>query len=256
MTFQNILLALEIVFLSYFFASFPRMKVGNIAGVILSLIIIFATSFYSDIYQFIFNFTKNFWGKIFFIAIAIIVITGIIYVLALTVLIFIAQRKKPNINSTLIILGCRIKATGPTRMLKRRLDTAIEYLNTHPESICIVSGGQGKDEEVAEADAMESYLINNGVGKKRIIKENKSSSTWENFKSSREILDSLGLPRKAIVVTDGFHQFRAGLIAKKLGIETSALASKTEPRFLFIYWIREIMALTKFFIKRKYVMIQ
>lgn len=251
MTFQNILLALEIVFLSYFFASFPRMKIGNIAGIILSLIIIFATSFYSDIYPFIFNFTKNFWGKIFFIAIAIIVITGIIYVLALTLLIFNAQRKKPKSNATLIILGCRIKATGPTRMLKRRLDTAIEYLNAHSESICIVSGGQGKDENVAEADAMESYLINNGVDKARIIKENKSTSTFENFKFSAKMLDDLGMSTKMIVVTDGFHQFRAGLIAKKLEIETSSLASKTEPRFLFIYWIREIMALTKFFIKSK-----
>ena len=251
MTIINIIFALEIVFLTYFFASFPRLKIGNFTGIVLSFVLILFTGFHSEIYKFVLNSTKGTLGKITFIFMSIALLILIIYSIVLTFLIFFAQKKRPKSNDVIIILGCRIKATGPTRMLRRRLDTAIEYMKTHKNSICIVSGGQGKDENIAEADAMKSYLINNGIDTNRIIKENKSTSTWENFRFSRDIIDSLGLPRKMIVVTDGFHQFRAGLISKSLEINVTSLPAKTEPRFIFIYWIREILAITKFFIKNK-----
>ena len=252
MSIFNILLGLEIVFLSYFFAPFPRLKIGSFCGITFSLILIFATSFHNEIYKVTLNLWENIYGKIFVTAVFIILFVGFVYIVLLTsLMVYHGETRVKNVkdNHILIILGCRIKATGPTRMLKRRLDTALEYLNANPNVRCIVSGGQGKDENVSEALAMEDYLISNGIERWRILKENKSTSTFENFKFSLEITKSLKLSPTMIVVTDGFHQYRAKLIAEKLNIKTTALSSKTEPRFLFIYWIRELLALTKFFLK-------
>ena len=49
----------------------------------------------------------------------------------------------------------------------------------------VVSGGKGSGEKITEAKAMKDYLIKNGIDKNRIIEEDKSTNTYENFKYSR-----------------------------------------------------------------------
>ena len=57
----------------------------------------------------------------------------------------------------IIVLGAQVRGRKITDSLKRRLDSALEYLKEHPDVHVIVSGGQGNDEEVAEAYAMAQY---------------------------------------------------------------------------------------------------
>ena len=79
-----------------------------------------------------------------------------------------------------------VKATTPSLTLKSRLDTAIEYLNiTKDDTYIVVSGGQGNGENISEAKAMQRYLIQKGIEEEKIILEDKSTSTNENFKYSR-----------------------------------------------------------------------
>ena len=51
----------------------------------------------------------------------------------------------------IIVLGAQVRADGPSKVLKHRLNTAIDYLEKNPETICIVSGGQGYNEPCTEA---------------------------------------------------------------------------------------------------------
>ena len=84
----------------------------------------------------------------------------------------------------IIVLGAQVRADGPSKVLKHRLNTAIDYLEKNPETICIVSGGQGYNEPCTEAQAMADYMEAAGIEKYRLILEDESKSTVQNIKNS------------------------------------------------------------------------
>ena len=81
----------------------------------------------------------------------------------------------------IVVLGAGVHGTVPSLSLRNRLDAAGNYLKENPDVICIVSGGQGPGEEMTEAACMQAYLVERGVAPERILLEEKSASTWENF---------------------------------------------------------------------------
>ena len=66
---------------------------------------------------------------------------------------FEEDTKTGSATRWIIVLGAQVRGRKITDSLKRRLDCASEYLKEHPDVHVIVSGGQGKDEEVTEAYA-------------------------------------------------------------------------------------------------------
>ena len=58
---------------------------------------------------------------------------------------------------TVLVLGCQVRGTEPSLMLTRRLEAAYQYLTQYPDAVCVVSGGQGDDEDIPEGEAMEQY---------------------------------------------------------------------------------------------------
>jgi vancomycin permeability regulator SanA len=146
----------------------------------------------------------------------------------------------PTEPSNIIVLGCKVKGTRPSLMLKRRLDTAYDYLIANPNVLAIVSGGKGSDEQISEAQCMRDYLVSKGIPESRIVMEDSSTSTYENFKYSKDILEERGLPTDSItVVTDGYHQLRASMIAKQLDFKTYSISAKTSWYLVPTYFIRE-----------------
>ena len=88
-----------------------------------------------------------------------------------------------------VVLGCGVFPDGRlTLSLMKRLNCAYDYLIAHPDTICIVSGGQGPNEPTTEAYAMAEYLMEKGITEDRIIQEDKSTSTNENLLYSKEIM--------------------------------------------------------------------
>ena len=114
-----------------------------------------------------------------------------------------------------IVLGAQWKTTGPSEVLRRRLDKAAAYLTENPDTKVIVSGGQGGNEIMSEAAGMRDYLVNAGIEEERILVEDKSSNTSENLVFSGEFLDLQN--SKVVIVTNNFHVFRALGIARKQG---------------------------------------
>ncbi len=169
-----------------------------------------------------------------------------IYAVVLSGLMLFSMNNAPEKenNRTMIVLGCQVKKSGPSLMLRGRLEKAYDYLSQNPDTICIVSGGKGDDEHISEAQAMYDWLTEKGIDKGRIIKEDKSSSTLENLTFSQEILKSMGRDNSVILVTDGFHQCRASLQASSLGYDTRNLSSDTAFFLLPVYWVREWFALS------------
>lgn len=148
----------------------------------------------------------------------------------------------------IIILGSKINEDGSlTPLLKGRVDKAIEFGNkqyevTKKKIVYVPSGGKGRDETVAEAEAIKRYLIEKGVKEKQIIIEDKSTSTLENMKFSKEKIDGINKEAKISFSTTNYHVFRSGVIANEQGIECEGIGSKTKWYFYTNALIREFIA--------------
>ena len=150
-------------------------------------------------------------------------------------------------EDAVIVLGAGVRGDKVSLPLKLRLDRAIEYHHKNPEAVIVVTGGKGMQETVTEAYAMEKYLIQNGVDENKIIKEEKATSTFENMKFSKEILDNrFNNDYSIAVITNNFHIFRGTTIAKKAGFEdVSHMHAGLQWYNLMPCFIRESLAIIK-----------
>jgi len=143
----------------------------------------------------------------------------------------------------LIVLGCQVNGTVPSRMLRQRLDAAVDYLNTHPNAIAIVSGGMGPGEKITEAQCMRDYLTAAGIDESRIRIEDRATSTMENLRFSMDLLEG----GTVAIVSNEFHLYRAGQMAQSLGLDARLIPADTEfPILTASYYLREILAVWKY----------
>ncbi len=142
-----------------------------------------------------------------------------------------------------IVLGAGIREDGsPTLSLVNRLDWSIRYAAEYPDTIIVVTGGQGKNEPVSEAQAMARYLVDRGVDPQRIVLEDKSTSTMENFKFTREII---GEQREIAFITNDFHVFRSTILARRNGFKAFGYGTSTPGIVWVNNYLREFFALFK-----------
>lgn len=171
---------------------------------------------------------------------------GIIYIGCLHINIHQAiQKEVPNHADYLIVLGARVKGTVPSLALQYRINMAAEYLTRNKSTIAIVSGGQGNGEEISEAEAMKRGLLKYGIDESRIILEDRSTSTYENIKYSKQLIPEGVL--KGFLVTNDFHVYRAEKIAASQGLKLPGIAADTPKVVLVKSYIREYLAITKFY---------
>ncbi|MBE6759251.1 MAG: YdcF family protein [Ruminococcaceae bacterium] len=163
----------------------------------------------------------------------------------LAVMLFGSIAPRARGEYTLLVLGSKLKNGKPGRMLRRRLDKAASELKKHPGLMCVVTGGRAPDQPCAEADAMREYLLEKGVDAERVIVENLSSTTYENFLFSRKIIEEKGLPVRAGVVTDRFHQFRSGRIARTARMDSFPVSCGTAWYFSVQFWMRDMLCITE-----------
>ena len=144
----------------------------------------------------------------------------------------------------IIVLGAQMKDSGPSLVLQFRLDTAIEYLENNPDTICIVSGGQGRNESAPEADGMKKYLLEHGISEERIIVENQSSNTIENILYSKKLINS---EEASIgIVTNNFHVYRGLALARKQGLATTyGISAPSTATYLPNNMLREFVGVMK-----------
>lgn len=147
----------------------------------------------------------------------------------------------------LIILGGGLRGDAITLTLQERLLKGIEYLEKYPKAKVLVSGGLGFGDTITEAEAMKRYLVSKGIDTARIIREDRATSTMENFKYSRELLQGAvgGAAIPIVVVTSDFHMLRAKLLARRAGFEPYGIASSTPISVRVNNHIREYFALIK-----------
>ncbi len=207
---------------------------GSVAGLALSLLLIAYGIFQKPIIACR--------GNLAYKIILGIFLLGLAFAIGISSYIISASLKKPAENSTLIVLGCKVRQSGPSQMLRTRIDAAYAYLEKHPDAVAVLSGGKGPDEHISEAECMYNELTKKGIAPSRLFIEDKSTSTIENFKFSLEIIEANNLSKKVAIATNEYHERRAQMIAKAQNIEEyGAVSAKTPFYLLPTYFIREIM---------------
>lgn len=146
-----------------------------------------------------------------------------------------------------IVLGAGVNGETPSAALQSRIDAAAAYLQTHPDVPVVLSGGQGPGERITEAEAMVRCL--EGGVENPLLPEDRSSSTAENFRFSKAVLEEWGLDTETAViavVTNDFHCFRAHMIAQKQGLRTIDVPAELPWWWLTAnYYLREAFAVVK-----------
>jgi uncharacterized SAM-binding protein YcdF (DUF218 family) len=112
--------------------------------------------------------------------------------------------------------------------LVARVDHAVSLYKDHYAPKILMSGGNDKEDNANEAETMKKIAIEAGVPETDILMEKKSTSTYENFAFSQKILTDAGL-HSVIIVTDPYHNARAGLVASKLQYKYSLSADVESP---------------------------
>lgn len=149
-------------------------------------------------------------------------------------------------EDVLLILGGGIRGEQVTLPLQYRLDAGIEYAEKNPEALIVVSGGKGAQEDITEALAMERYLIFHGVAPERILKEERATSTYENFVYSKELLEEhLSSPYEMAVISNTFHLYRTSLLAKKVDLEITHIGTHIPFYTIPMNYLREVAAVWK-----------
>ncbi len=183
-----------------------------------------------------------------------LILVGISSFLILFILVMSgAQTHIVGTPDVMIIFGCKVELWGPSVLLQDRLDTALDYLEDNPDMTVIVSGGQGPDEPMSEAQSMADFLSANGFPAEQIILEDVSSNTWENLTYSYELYKELEQSsHEIILVSNGFHLTRIEMLFDRVwegeyAISTLAAPTSHVPSRIKMY-IREPLALVKSFV--------
>lgn len=150
---------------------------------------------------------------------------------------------------TVVVLGCLIHGDQPSWMLTDRLDRAYEVLRDNPDVKCVVTGGQGDNEDYTEAYVMKKYLVEKGIDPSRIVTEEASGNTEENLLYAKNAIELNGLSRNIVIVTDRFHELRARIWAEKAGFpHIYAACCETRPYLVVGYWFREMFGLARLYV--------
>lgn len=152
--------------------------------------------------------------------------------------------QKNQKNNTVIILGCRVKGDKPSLALIERCKAGARYLSKNENAIAILSGGQGKDELISEADCMKALLINYGIDEGRLFVESKSTSTFENLAFSKRIIEKNNLDKRIAIVSSDYHLFRAKMIAKSINFDSiETIKSKSKWYCVPTFYTREVFGI-------------
>ena len=139
-----------------------------------------------------------------------------------------------------VILGAKVRNSGPSLSLISRMDAAILAAKHSPNAKLVLSGGRGSDEPMSEAQAMYDYLTLQGIDKQRLVLEDKSSNTIENLTYS---MAKMPQSNRWLIITNDYHAYRACMFADALNINAICHGAPAPSHVALKLRIREYIAI-------------
>lgn len=188
------------------------------------------------------KYRKSLFDRIINLCIGLFIIS---FLIVQTLIVCGARIRSDAKSEYILVLGAGTRGDEPSIELKNRLDKAIEVFKENKKGEIVVCGGKGSDQKFSEAYVMEKYLVENGIDKSNILKEDKSTNTYENIENANNIIKSIE-GRKNIrvgIVTNDFHVYRSKLIAKKFGLDPIGIPAKTPLYIIPNHYMKEYFSL-------------
>lgn len=149
-----------------------------------------------------------------------------------------------RIPQYLLILGCRVRGEEAEDILKSRIEAAEKYLLENKTVKAICCGGiVHADQFKSEAQAIKEGLLQAGIEEERIILEDESTTTEENFINAKKIIEEIegGKEVSIAFLTSEFHLMRASYIAKSVGVTCECTPAKTPLSKRYGAYARELL---------------
>lgn len=201
----------------------------------------------------IFGFLNLLTHKIFGLILTICVIVGLVAMAATGIWIGVNMGGADEPQAEyVVVLGAGVNGTQPSASLLERLEAAQTYAQTYPNAILVLSGAQGENEQISEAQCMYDWLIEHGISSQRLRKEENATTTQENLSLSVELIEQERgeKPTQIAVISSEYHLLRASLIADELGVETLGYPAETENKLFLCNMLgREIFAVWETILK-------
>ncbi|QLY29386.1 YdcF family protein [Nocardia huaxiensis] len=161
-----------------------------------------------------------------------------------------SARRRPRPGSDVVlVLGCKLRAGAPGRLLTTRLDRAVEVYRAERARggapVVVASGGQGHGDSVTEAEAMGRYLEAAGVVGESIVLEPRARNTEENLRFTVRELQARGIDAeraRMTVVTSDFHVLRTAALIRLLGLRAEVVGARTARLLTRFAYLREFIA--------------
>ncbi|MEK7103843.1 MAG: ElyC/SanA/YdcF family protein [Patescibacteria group bacterium] len=143
---------------------------------------------------------------------------------------------------TVMVLGASVyRNKTMSDMLKDRANTAIEIYKTGKAENILVSG-DGKEKNYNEVEVVNSYLLEQGIPKEKILLDYYGFDTYDSLYRARDIFGV----KNIIISTQNFHLPRAIFIARNLGLEAYGItADKHKYKNMELNIGRELLATVK-----------
>jgi SanA protein len=124
----------------------------------------------------------------------------------------------------ILVLGAGVWDNNrPSAMLEDRLKEGIKLYQAGVSSRILMSGDHGR-KDYDEVNVMKQYAMDDGIPSTDIFMDHAGFSTYESMYRARDIFEA----DKLVIVTQGYHLYRALYIARSLGIDAYGVAS--DPR--------------------------
>lgn len=129
----------------------------------------------------------------------------------------------------IVVLGAAEYNGRPSPVLRARLDHAYDLFRRGLAPFILTSGGAGGDPQFTEGEVGRDYLVRRGIPAEAIVVESEGDSTVETILTVSEIMRRMNL-HSAILVSDGYHIFRAKRILENEGMKVYGAPRPHAPR--------------------------
>lgn len=187
------------------------------------------------------------------IVVASLVVIAVLFVLVLNLIVWgstkgqifdVEKEEAASDFDCILVLGAGVKPDGqPSHMLEDRLKTAIAAYEKGLSPRLLMSGDH-MSADYDEVGTMKRFAMEAGVPSNVIFLDHAGLSTYESMWRAKEIFGA----KKILIVTQGYHLYRAIYIAESLGMEAYGIAADLRPyRKIALYKTRELAARVKDF---------
>ena len=178
------------------------------------------------------------------LAVLVMGLVGLYWIYLYKEIRYVAAHDDSHQAEAIVVLGAAQYNGRPSKVLKARLDHALDLYKKGYAKAIITTGSYGPDPNFSEAQVAKDYLTSKGADPLDIITDQASLTTHDSIRAASRVI-RLNSWTSVLVVSDGFHLYRIRRMFEDEGIiayTSPAVASPIEVSASQRFWysLREV----------------